>query len=278
MDHSFNLRLTFWGVRGSTPTPRLDHLGFGGNTSCLEVRLPDNRLIILDAGTGLRDLGNSLMREFGPHGQRLHLFLTHYHWDHIQGIPFFAPLYMADNEVTFYSHRFSVGLADLMQQQMMEPFFPVEFSHLPAARPMREINTDPIDFDGVVVRPFRLNHPQGCMGYRIDGGGASIVYASDYEHGDPGYDAILREAAAGADILIYDAMYDVEEYASLRKGWGHSTWEEATRLAEEIGVKRLILFHHHPAYTDTRLEDIEQRARDAFERTECAREGSSLTV
>lgn len=272
------MRLTFWGVRGSTPTPRSDRLGYGGNTACLEVRFGHKDFLVFDAGTGLRNLGIALAQEYAGEQLQVNLFLTHYHWDHIQGIPFFAPLYGPDNEVSFHAHRFSVGLADLMHQQMMEPFFPVEFSHLPAKKSLHEIDRTPVQMGAALVRPFPLYHPQGCMGYRIEHEGKSIVYASDFEHGEPEHDAILLEYATGADILVYDAMYDVEEYEDCRKGWGHSTWLEAVRLAARAGVGRLVLFHHNPAYSDERLSLLEARARAEFDATEFAREGSTLEV
>jgi len=268
------IRLKFWGVRGSTPTPQLENLSYGGNTSCLELRLPDNQSIIFDAGSGLRNLGATLLKEANGAQLDLKVFLTHFHWDHIQGIPFFAPLFREGNRVTFHSHC-SGSLEEVLEGQMARPYFPIDLASVAAKREFVDFGAESIRFDGVTIRPFPLNHPQGAVGYRIEAGDSIIVYATDLEHGHPKLDTVLRDYAAGADLLIYDAQYTPEEYVKYR-GWGHSTWPEAARVAREAGARQLLLFHHDPSHNDAFLDSIGEIAQQSFECVAPAREGSTV--
>jgi phosphoribosyl 1,2-cyclic phosphodiesterase len=273
--NEFRLQLRFWGVRGSTPTPQIENLVHGGNTSCLEVRGPNNEIIIFDGGTGLRQLGNSLLREYPEGNLPLNFFLTHFHWDHIQGIPFFAPVYAARTSVTFFS--LSNSLQDVLESQMTMPFFPVRFDTILSKREFVHVANNPVKCGAVSIFPFALNHPQGCIGYRIECGGAVIVYASDLEHGNKELDRLLRDSIQGADILIYDSQYTPEEYEK-HKGWGHSTWEEAARAAKDGKVNQLILFHHEPTHNDQLMLEITRKAQLRFDNTIAAREGLVLTL
>ncbi len=277
MSDDYRLQLRIWGVRGSIPTPVRENLGYGGNTSCLEVRLPDDQVLVFDAGTGIRDLGNSLIEEAAGQALSLRVFFTHFHGDHINGLPFFAPLNYEGNEITFHAHRTAVSLAEVLEGHIREPYFPVDFSDFPARRSLVEIDHEPMTLEGATVRPFPLNHPQGATGYRIESGGATIVYASDHEHGEPEIDAIVLEHSRNADILVYDAQYTPADYERHR-GWGHSTWLEATKLAREAGVGRLLLFHHSPHRDDESLGEIVREAQAHFENTHAAREGSVLSL
>lgn len=274
---SFRLELKFWGVRGSIPTPQCDNLRFGGNTTCLEIRLPTGEVLIIDGGTGLRNLGVALTREFSGAMPPLHFLMTHFHWDHIQGIPFFAPLYNPANTVTFHSSHDGDHLREILGGQMRQPYFPVAFDSLPAQLELVCVPPAGIRYGGLNIRPFPLNHPQGATGYRMESEGAVIVHASDFEHGNPRMDALLREYAQNADILIYDAQYTPEEYES-KRGWGHSTWTEGVRLARACGVKKLILFHHDPMRDDIAMERIVEQARNGFESTDAAKEGWSIRI
>lgn len=266
------IRLKFWGVRGSTPTPQLENLGYGGNTSCLELRLPDNQSIIFDAGSGLRNLGSALVKDSAGARLDVKVFLTHFHWDHIQGIPFFAPLFVPGNRVTFHSHC-NGSLEEILEGQMARPYFPINLASLAAKQEFVELDSQPVDFSGVKIKPFPLNHPQGAVGYRIEAGKTVIVYATDLEHGDPWLDTVLRDHAEGADLLVYDAQYTPAEYQTY-KGWGHSTWVEGVRVAREAKVRQLLLFHHDPAHDDGCLDEIGNAARETFEAVAPAREGS----
>jgi phosphoribosyl 1,2-cyclic phosphodiesterase len=266
------LRLKFWGVRGSTPTPQIDNLSYGGNTACIEIRSPDDQVVILDAGSGLRKLGQTLLQESGNSRLSVHFLLTHFHWDHIQGIPFFAPLYRPETDATFYTGQALGSIEEKLQGQMSRPYFPIAFEVLAARRQFAELDDKPFKLADLVIHPFPLNHPQGAVGYRIEAGEKVIVHASDLEHGHPQLDKVLRQYAEGADVLVYDAQFTPEEYES-HKGWGHSTWLEATRVAHEARVKTLILFHHDPWHDDQTVFEIVQQARLFFDNTLGATEG-----
>jgi phosphoribosyl 1,2-cyclic phosphodiesterase len=276
MGDSFRLQVRFWGVRGSIATPQRENLGFGGNTTCIEVRLPNNELVIIDGGTGLRCLGIALALECGTQPLSLRFLMTHFHWDHIQGIPFFAPLYEPSNKVDFYSHYPVEQVKAFLEGQMSSPYFPVRYEHLAARKGVFQIPSE-LRLGDLRIHSFPLNHPQGATGYRLELKGAVIVHASDLEHGDKKLDKVLLDHAQNADILIYDAQYTPEEYAS-KKGWGHSTWLEAVRTAREANVKKLILFHHDPSHDDQFMEKLVLQARSQFENTEAAAQGHKLSV
>jgi phosphoribosyl 1,2-cyclic phosphodiesterase len=275
MEDSDQMQLRFWGVRGSIPTPTPDNTGFGGNTACLEIRLPSGEILIIDGGTGARPLGHALMQEAAGKSLSLHFFLTHFHWDHIQGIPFFPPLYARENEVTFYSMKPPAVTEETLEGQMSIPYFPVDFKFLPARRRFVEIPGKEFHFSDTRVTSFPLHHPQGCYGYRLDHQGRSLVFASDLEHGDPEMDRLLPKVAEGANVLIYDAQFTPEEYEA-RRGWGHSTWLQGTRLARQVGAKRLILFHHDPGHNDAALREILKCAQQEFPNTSLATEGEMV--
>jgi len=275
--NSFRIELQLWGVRGSIPTPAPENLGFGGNTTCLELRLPSGDIIVIDGGTGARKLGFSLLERSRGKSLDLNVLMTHFHWDHIQGIPFFGPLYSAANRVTFHSTKPPEEVREILEGQMTHPYFPVQFELLAAHREFNHLASHPLELGGATVRTFPLHHPQGATGYRIEANGAVIVHACDHEHGDPGSDAILREYAGNADILIYDAQFTPGEYVT-KRGWGHSTWLEATRVAKDAGVKHLVLFHHDPSHTDDQLRGIAEEARREFSSVDAGCEGCTFTL
>src|SRR5690606_31235837 len=228
----FRMRVRFWGVRGSIATPLPETLGVGGNTACVEVRTPGGPPLVLAPGTAARGRGAARVAEADGAALDLHVLLSHFHWDHIQGLPFFAPLYGAGNRVTLYASAIDGHPRALIEGQMQAPYFPVNFDELPAAP--RFVMLEPnraVEIGGVQVLPFPVRHTQHVLGFRLGAGGARVVYCTDYEHGDADADALVAEMAAGADLLICDAQYTPEEYA-LREGWGHTTWEVAARLAE----------------------------------------------
>jgi phosphoribosyl 1,2-cyclic phosphodiesterase len=267
------VRLRFWGVRGSTPTPQVENLTFGGNTSCVEIRTAANDCIIFDAGSGIRNLGQTLMKEAAGQPINVKLFLTHFHWDHIQGVPFFAPIYGPKNHVEFYTGIEGRPLQETLEGQMAKPYFPVDFDQVAAKREFNTIDRgEMVDANGVKIIPFPLNHPQHASGYRIEAHGAVIVYATDYEHGHPELDKTLRDYAADADILICDAQYTPIEYET-KRGWGHSTWLNAIHVARDAGARQLFLFHHDPTHDDQQMMRITEDARMQFENTTAAWEG-----
>lgn len=272
------MSIRFWGVRGSIAAPGPETAGVGGNTSCVEVQA-GGATIILDAGTGLRALGNRLIKE-GP--ADVTLLLSHLHWDHIQGLPFFAPMYVPGAEIHVVSGLGSGCAKEAMRRQMSTPSFPVDLSEVPAHltfRGVRERQRFAVGDTEVTVA--RGNHPDPVYAYRVEHGGRSVVYATDTEHYrcvDPGLLALAR----GADVLIYDAQYLPREYSGeagpSRVGWGHSTWEAAAELAEAAGVGELVLFHHDPSRDDAGVRAIESLAQGRFGASRAAVEGMTLSL
>jgi phosphoribosyl 1,2-cyclic phosphodiesterase len=272
------MRVRFWGVRGSTPTPTPGNLKYGGNTACVEVRTAEGQLLIFDAGSGIRGLGRLLLGAMPPQGHRIMLFLTHYHWDHIQGFPFFEPMYAPQNYVYLHGFQSPCGSVEqALAEQMANPFFPVDMGVMRATRNFYTIREETLQIgDARIVTRF-LNHPQGCLGYRIEDAEGVLVYATDNEHGHPKGDENLRRLAENADLLIYDAQYTPEEYKS-KVGWGHSTWREGVQLAQEVGVKEVILFHHDPDHSDFFLDTMVEEARGEFPSVHAAREGMEIDL
>lgn len=270
------MRIKFWGVRGSTPTPQADNLRYGGNTSCVEVRLNDE-LYVFDCGTGFRALGQQLRREFDSRPVCAHIFVSHFHWDHIQGIPFFGPLYDApENRFLFHSSNRKRTLKRVMEEQMASPYFPVNTSEMKAARDFYEIEEGRVTLGTVTVEAKWLNHPQGCMGFRLETPAGSVVYATDNEPGDAVFDKSVRKLAEGADVLIYDAQYLPEEYEARKRGWGHSHWREAVNLVMESGAGELVLFHHDPDHDDRCIDKVVAEARNYYPRVRAAAEGMEI--
>jgi len=262
-------RVKFWGVRGSIASPGPDTVFYGGNTACVEVRA-DGEIIILDAGTGIRPLGLSLAREFEDQRLNLTLLLTHTHWDHIQGFPFFVPAYSPRNTVRILGYEGArQGLAATLGTQMESPYFPVGLKELPSNITIEELRDMEFTVGKVQVRAMFVNHPGICVGYRLNTSAGSIVYIPDNEpfhrmRSKPGstdhkaiefagqQDQKLVEFIREAEILIIDAQYDCTEYES-HVGWGHACVDDVAALATRAGVKRLFLFHHDPMHDDERI-------------------------
>jgi phosphoribosyl 1,2-cyclic phosphodiesterase len=235
-------------------------------------------VVIVDAGSGARDLGDALIQEFHADLPPLHLFLTHFHWDHIQGLPLFAPLFHPAANICFRASKTSEEIRGCLAGQMRDPYFPMPFEDLRSTQSFDQVFPgQPLSLGPITVTPFLLNHPQGAFGYRFEAGGAAFVHISDHEHGDPAVDAGVRRHAQGADTLVYDAQYTPREYEG-KHGWGHSTYVEAARLAQDAGVKRLVLFHHDPRHDDAFLEAMLIEAKKHFSGTEMAREDSVLEI
>lgn len=272
------MRIKFWGVRGSTPTPQAENLRYGGNTSCVEVRVGE-QLLIFDCGTGFRVLGNALVQEFGPKPIRAHVFVSHFHWDHIQGIPFFWPLYDREqNEFNFHCSSQNLSLELAMQEQMSSPYFPVETKEMKAKHHYYDFEPGTLDLGDVRVTSLWLNHPQGCTGFRVESKEGVFVYATDNEPGHAGFDKNVRKLAEGADVLVYDAQYLPEEYEARRRGWGHSHWREAVNVVMESGAKELVLYHHDPDHDDACIDNVVKSARSYYPKVRAACEGMELVL
>jgi phosphoribosyl 1,2-cyclic phosphodiesterase len=271
------MRIKFWGVRGSIASPGPETAGVGGNTSCVEVRCGETRLV-LDAGTGIRRLGDALMAEGAVDATVL---LSHLHWDHIQGLPFFVPAYLPSTRLQIAGGGGGgASLERVLAGQMTAPVFPVRLDELGADLRLREVRSgDRFDVGEAHVRVARLNHPGGVLAYRIEHGGRSVVYATDTEH-YACVDPALRALAEGADVLIYDSQYTPEEYRGdlgrSRVGWGHSTYVAGAEVARAAGVGRYVLYHHDPQRDDAGVADLERRAQELFPSSVAAREGMVL--
>jgi len=251
-------RTTFWGVRGSVPSPGPQTAHFGGNTSCVEIRCGHTRLVF-DGGTGLRHLGTELMQKAPV---TVHLFFSHVHWDHIQGFPFFAPAFHGGNTIHMYGGAQVTGTVEsAMAGQMESPNFPVKLDQLPSELVFHDIHagqTLDID-DGVKVTTAAGNHPGGVLAYRVEYDGKAVVYMTDTEWGSEADEGLLALAKA-ADLLVYDCQYTPEEYEGadgrIRKvGWGHSTFVAGTELALKAAAKQLVLFHHDPDQNDEAVHE-----------------------
>jgi phosphoribosyl 1,2-cyclic phosphodiesterase len=249
------VEVRFWGVRGSSPVTRPEMLGYGGNTPCVSVRVAEGPLLIFDGGTGVLGLGEALSRD--DLEEPIEVFLTHLHLDHIQGLPFFPALHRRDCEVRIHAPpQREATLEDLLGSRLAPVYFPVPIQTLGSRLVLRDVqDSDPLDLSGVRVDSTRVAHPSNTHGYRIRAGGVTIVYIPDNELAECGADVADRLTAfcAGADLLIHDAMFEDEEYAT-RWGWGHSTFAQATELAIRAGVRALCYFHHAPWRTDSALD------------------------
>ena len=273
-------RVRYWGVRGSCPTPGPDTVRYGGNTSCVEVRCGDE-VLILDAGSGLRALGVSLRQEMNP--VRATMLFTHLHWDHIQGFPFFMPAFIAGNELHIYGEeRTNMSLLDVLRGQQMQPTFPVSLDDMGATMHFHALpRGGSFDIGEIRVTTAPLHHPGEATAYRIDYRGRSFVHASDHEHQGELHRPLV-ELARGADVLSYDATYTNAEYLGERGmshvGWGHSTWEEAVKMAHAAAVRQLVLFHHDPEHSDDQMDGIGHSARERFANTVVAYEGMVIDL
>ena len=270
-------KVKFWGVRGSIACPSPRHIKFGGNTSCVEVFAGDHRFI-LDAGTGIRSLGHEFIRDGIQH---IDLLLTHTHWDHINGFPFFVPAYSPKWSLHIRAGHLKGKdrIRDVLSSQMDNPMFPVPLEAMQAQMVMEDFTAgESFDLNEYVhVRTAPLNHPNGATAYRIEYGGHAICYVTDTEHVDGELDQKILDLIDGADVMIYDATY-TEDEMPMRKGWGHSTWNEGVKLCRAAGTKQLVLFHHEPDHDDDFMDKLEAEAQAVWPDTLAARENSEIVV
>ena len=273
------LCLKFHGVRGSVPTTHPASRGYGGNTPCLELALGPRRRLLLDCGSGLCSVESDLHAHPGAAEVRFDVLLTHFHWDHLMGLPFFGPLYDGGARFTFYGCGWGGSdLREILEGAIRPPWFPVALGDTPSSKTYRDLDDGALDFGDLRVTHARLQHPQGVTAYRLERDGRSVVFATDIERGDPESDARLGVLSSGADYLIHDSQYTPEEYDRQYRGWGHSTWKHAVEAARQAGAQRLILFHHDPTRTDEELDAIVAEAGRMFPAVEAAREGQILRI
>lgn len=285
-------RVTFWGTRGSIPTPGPQTARYGGNTPCVAVEGAGGHLVILDAGTGIRALGLQLVEKQNG-AIRAEILLTHAHWDHIQGLPYFKPFFAAGNAVRIWgSRQGTASLEAILRQQMDPAVFPVPLDALSASLTVQEIAAGEFSVGEFRVRAMKLRHPGTTLGYRLTpvAGGASLAYITDNELGAGGhyplpaswrddFIAFLKDV----DVLVHDAMYTPAQLETHR-GWGHSTYDEAVALAAEAGAQRLVLFHHEPEHTDAVMDKVVAAAQHTVRskglklEVLAAQEGMQLTL
>lgn len=274
------MKITFYGTRGSISVPEKEFSEFGGNTACLLLRFAMGRIAILDAGTGLRKLGNDLLAQSIEQYDNIFIGLSHTHWDHIQGFPFFKPAYDTRRHFTVAMYgrgRGASSLASAFETQMQQEYFPVEIEKMGAALTFWQPEVPSFTaMSGIHVLAAEHNHPGRAYGYRITEGTATIVYCTDVEY-VTGIDPNVVALARDADLLVHDAQYTTEELLH-KKGWGHSSWEQAVEVAERAGVKRLALFHHDPEHDDKFLLRQERECRQRFPDSFFAREGMEISL
>lgn len=278
MENQFTIH--FWGVRGSIPCPGAETVRYGGNTPCIEMRVGGQRLIF-DGGTGLRVLGQYLL---GQMPVKANLLFTHSHWDHIQGFPFFVPAFIPGNRFHIYGAIAPNGstIEQRLNDQMLHPNFPVPLQIMSAQLEFHDMQIgDVLKFGDVKVSTALLNHPGEAVGYRVSWEGYAAAYVTDTEHFPDRVDENVLFLARDADVLIYDATYTDEEYHSEKSskvGWGHSTWQEAVKVAKAANVKRLVIFHHDPLHNDDFLDNVGEQVAQHFPNSLMAREGLSIQL
>ncbi len=284
MKRANDIKITFWGVRGSIPTPGRRFRKYGGNTLCVEVRC-GNTILIFDAGTGIRELGRSLNSEFGNTPIDLNLFISHTHWDHIQGFPFFEPAYMKKNSLSIYGGHSVSTLESLFTSQMNREYFPVTLGELAAEINFIDLTENPFYINHVMIYFTYLLHPVLSLGFRVEYRNKIFVYATDNEillepdmkdYNKKNYQRLIQNA----DVLVAECQYTEQEYFN-RIGWGHAAIEQVVRLSNEFGVKNLYAFHHDFNHTDREIDSMIKKARKIASsplRVYGAREGMSVNL
>jgi phosphoribosyl 1,2-cyclic phosphodiesterase len=269
-----NRALVVEGARGSMSVAGPDFRRYGGHTTCFSVEVSPGHHLVFDCGTGLQNLQKRL-----PPGEprEFTVFLTHYHWDHIQGLPMFSALNDPRNRFTFHGPGHEKRpVQDLLGGVLRPPWFPVTLDERPAGIVYRDLE-GPIEVGGLLITPIPLRHPQGCVGYRVDGE-RSVMIATDHEAGDAGVDEHLAGVAGGVDVVLHDGQYTEEEYRIGRQGWGHSTWVGAVDAAVAAGAGRLVVTSHDPTRSDDEVDEIVKQARGRFPLTSAAHPGMRIPL
>ena len=269
--------IKFWGVRGSFPTPDRDKIEVGGHTSCVEIRTSDNRLIIFDMGTGFVPLGEALMKEDDP-PKSAHVFISHFHWDHVIGYLGFAPFFLKEFTCNIYGKKDKLSMNEVFGHLHNYTFWPVEIPMYQAQLNLHTFPEEGIQIsDSIQISAQIHGHPNGANSYRIDLGDKSIVYSTDIEHPETHLNPNVIDIAKNADILIKDSQFTDDQLLA-HKGWGHSSWEQCVKVADAANVKKLVLFHHSPANDDDAIRQIENDAKEARPGTIAARQGLEIKI
>jgi len=272
-----SFKVKFWGVRGSIACPSSKYVLYGGNTSCVEVAC-DGQRVIFDCGTGMRNLGHWFLKKDTG---RADILLSHTHWDHINGFPFFSPAFRQGYEFRIMAGHLAGSGMDIhavMKTQMLNPVFPVPIEAMQARLTFADFTAgDDFELGRIKVRTAPLNHPNGATGYRLEFAGKSFCYVTDTEHVPDRPDENILGLIAGADLVAYDCTYTDREFAG-KVGWGHSTWQEGIRLCRQAGAKQLAIFHHDPDHEDPFMDQIEAEARLAWSGALVARENMKIVL
>jgi len=272
--------IRFWGVRGSIACPGSHTVRYGGNTSCIEMRV-GGKLLIFDGGTGLRELGLKLLSEMPMEAT---MFFTHSHWDHIQGFPFFVPAFVPGNKIDIYGAIAPNGstIEQRLNDQMLHPNFPVPLQIMGADMKFCDIDVgETVNIDDVKIENTLLNHPGEAVGYRVSWNGKTAAYITDTEHFPDRLDENVLWLSRDADVMIYDATYTDNEYhneKSSKVGWGHSTWQEAVKVAKAANVKQLVIFHHDPLHNDDFMDEVAQDTAEQFPNSVVAKEAMVIDL
>ena len=270
------MEIKFWGVRGSIPTPGDSFVKFGGNTSCVELHVND-QIIIFDMGSGLMNLGNQLLKK---NIKKFDILVSHFHYDHTCGLPFFSPAYNKGCEFSIRAgiEKTRSKTLEVLKKQISSPSFPITVDKFLAKIKFYdfEIGKD-FYINNIKIKTTSLNHPDGAVGYRVENNEKSICYITDHEHDIKNKNKNLLDFLSDADVLIYDSTYDDNNFKSFI-GWGHSTWQEATRLAKQCNIKKLFIFHHNPDNDDKKMEQIENICKKMDNNFIVAKEGMSINI
>ena len=269
-----NQYLKFWGVRGSRATAEADKMHFGGDTSCVEIRTEKNELIVLDMGTGLNNLGRSIIKEKNP-PKKINIFLSHYHWDHILGFLTFMPIYDASYEINIYGNNQNTSIQDISKKLLDKTFWPVSLDMLEAKINFIELNNKSTWVNNIKVSCSEHIHPNGATSYKIEIDDYKIVYSTDCEHPDEILNNDVVNFAKDSDILIHDSHFTPNDL-KLHSGWGHSSWKQATDVAKKADTKNLLLFHYSPEYDDKTIHEIETEAQMIFNNTTASKQGLTI--
>jgi phosphoribosyl 1,2-cyclic phosphodiesterase len=273
--------IKFWGVRGSNPTPDQNKMKYGGDTSCVEIRTSQNDVIILDMGTGIRKLGEEIIKD-SSYPKEINIFLSHYHWDHIIGFLYFKPLYDAKYTINIYGYNKKTSMSELSNALINKSFWPVEKDIYKA-----KINFIDLPESSNQIKSIKLNenkiyyslhpHPNGANSFKVDTKNKQIVYVTDCEHPEGRLNKNVVNIAQGCDILIHDSHFSIKDFTNY-KGWGHSSWKQAVDVAITAEVKQLVLFHYCPDYDDSQVEINEKNAQKKFINTIAAYQGLSIEI